>query len=631
MSDIRKNSIKKIITVISVALALFEIYTAATIPLTAMEQRSAHLGLIFALVFLSDSLDRKHKLIRIMDYVLAALSVLANAYIFLNWDKMGMRSTALTEIDIIVSILLVALVMITTYKTIGIWMTLISGLFILYAIFGPYMPGVLQFRGISLNRALSSICLGSEGIFGSTTGVSATFVFMFLMFGEFLLSYGGGDFIMQLALSAFGGMRGAAAKIAVISSGLFGMVSGSATANVAATGTFTIPMMKKRGYTPEFSAAIVAASTTGGLLMPPVMGTAAFIMAEMMGVPYGEVCLIAAIPAFLYFASLFFVADLNAAKNGDTAIPKHERPDWKGVFKSGWHHLISLAVLVVLLCVLQMSAAKACFYSIAALLVTDYTMRIVRKDKIHVKNEFARLTEIFVRASKAAFAVACACACAGIVVGVFAATGLNLRFSNMLVDLAGGSQILLLILSMVGAIILGMGLPTVSVYILMAIIVAPALIQTGIPMICAHMFLFYFGLMAPITPPVGVAFYVAAGVADAKPMRTGFKAALLAIPGFIMPFMFIYDPALILQGSALQTVWAAFTCFVGILALDAVISGYFEGTLPHLTRIVLVVASIMTIVPEVLSSIIGIGIIAVVFILRYVKARKQERLNYAET
>lgn len=630
MSDNKKAIIKKIIAFISVALSLFEIYTAATIPMTAMEQRSVHLGLVFALMFLYDALDAKNKYMRIVDYAMAILSIAANAYIFFNWDKMGMRSTALTTCDIVVSILLVVLVLVTTYKSIGIWMPIISGLFILYAMFGPHMPGVLQFRGISLNRALSSICLGSEGIFGSTTGVSATFVFMFLLFGEFLLSYGGGDFIMKLSLSAFGGMRGSAAKIAVITSGLFGMVSGSATANVAATGTFTIPMMKKRGYQPEFAAAIVAVSTTGGLLMPPVMGTAAFIMAEMMGMPYAEVCLIAAIPAVLYFASLFFVADLSAAKNGDDAIPKNERHDLKEVLRSGWHHLISLAVLVILLCVLQMSAAKACFYSILALLAADYLMRFMRKDNICIKNELKRLTTIFVRASKAAFAVASACACAGIVVGVFAATGLNLRFSNMLVELAGGSQILLLILSMIGTIILGMGLPTVSVYILMAIIVAPALIQTGIPIVCAHMFLFYFGLMAPITPPVGVAFYVAAGVAEAKPMQTGLKAALLAIPGFIMPFMFIYAPALILQGSILQTVWATITCIVGILAMDAVISGFYEGNLPIVTRIILVAAAVMTIVPETLSSVLGIGIIAGVFIMRKVKAARHAHAGRVE-
>ena len=630
MSDNKKAIIKKIIAFISVALSLFEIYTAATIPMTAMEQRSVHFGLVFALMFLYDALDAKNKYMRIVDYAMAILSIAANAYIFFNWDKMGMRSTALTTCDIVVSILLVVLVLVTTYKSIGIWMPIISGLFILYAMFGPHMPGVLQFRGISLNRALSSICLGSEGIFGSTTGVSATFVFMFLLFGEFLLSYGGGDFIMKLSLSAFGGMRGSAAKIAVITSGLFGMVSGSATANVAATGTFTIPMMKKRGYHPEFAAAIVAVSTTGGLLMPPVMGTAAFIMAEMMGMPYAEVCLIAAIPAVLYFASLFFVADLSAAKNGDDAIPKDERHDLKEVLRSGWHHLISLAVLVILLCVLQMSAAKACFYSILALLAADYLMRFLRKDNICINNELKRLTTIFVRASKAAFAVASACACAGIVVGVFAATGLNLRFSNMLVELAGGSQILLLMLSMIGTIILGMGLPTVSVYILMAIIVAPALIQTGIPIVCAHMFLFYFGLMAPITPPVGVAFYVAAGVAEAKPMQTGLKAALLAIPGFIMPFMFIYAPALILQGSILQTVWATITCIVGILAMDAVISGFYEGNLPIVTRIILVAAAVMTIVPETLSSVLGIGIIAGVFIMRKVKAARHAHAGRVE-
>lgn len=622
MNTNRSKLLKTIIATISIVLSLFEIYTAATIPFTAFEQRSVHLGLVFALVFLYDAVDRENKYLRLLDYMLAVISLILNAYIFFNWDKIGMRTTALTNADITVSILLIVFVLSTTYKTIGVWMPIISVIFILYSIFGPYMPGLLRFRGISLNRALSSICLSSEGIYGATTGVSATFVFMFLLFGEFLLSYGGGTFIMDLAQAAFGGMRGAAPKIAVIASGLFGMVSGSATANVAATGTFTIPLIKKRGYSSEFAGGIVAAATTGGLLMPPVMGTAAFIMAEMIGMPYGEVCLIAAIPAFLYFMSLFLMADLHAAKQGDTAIPKEERPDGKKVIKEGWHHLISLGVLVVFLCVLQISASKACFYSIVALVLSDYVIRIVRKEKISLKAELDRLVNISIRAGKGAFGVACACACAGIIVGVFSATGLNLRFSNLLVDLAGGAQVLLLILSMFGAIILGMGLPSVSVYILMAIIVAPALIKTGIPTVCAHMFLFYFGLMAPITPPVGVAFYVAAGVADAKPMPTGIKAALMALPGFIMPYMFIYSPAIILQGSAVQIIWATITCVIGLLAMAVVMVGHFGKKISVALRIVLLAAAIMTIVPEPVSSFAGIVIILFILLYQHIKARK---------
>lgn len=610
----RKNIMKIVSTALAAVLAVFEIYTAATIPLTPFEQRTIHLGIVFALVFIFWVDEANSKAAKAVFIILAAVSIGLNAYIFLNWDSIAMRSTSLTNMDIIVSVLLITIVLITTYKTIGIWMVLIASVFILYAVFGAYMPGVFRFRGISVNRALSSICLSSEGIFGSCTGVSATFVFMFLLFGECLLAYGGGDFIMKMSLSAFGGMRGAASKIAVVASGLFGMVSGSATANIAAIGTFTIPLMKSRGYKGEFAGGVVAAAATGGLLMPPVMGTTAFIMAAMIGVPYGEICLIAAIPAVLYFASLFTATDLYAVRVGDNAMTKEERPKGREVFRSGWYHVISIAVLVVLLCVLQISASRACFYSMVTLIAADYAARLINGQRIDLKAELTTFKNIFVRAAKAALPIACACACAGIVVGVFSATGLNLRFSNILVELSGGNQFALL-LSMVGAIILGMGLPSVSVYILMAIIVAPALVKTGIPVISAHMFLFYFGLMAPITPPVGIAFYVASGLAESKPMKTGIQAIKLALPGFILPFMFIYKPGIILQDVPLQIVWAAGTTVLGLLALAVSFEGILKKRVKVAVRILLFVGAVLTIFPEMISSYIGIIMIAALLIL----------------
>lgn len=611
----RKNIMKIVSTALAAVLAVFEIYTAATIPLTPFEQRTIHLGIVFALVFIFRADEANSKAAKAVFIILAAVSIGLNAYIFLNWDSIAMRSTSLTNMDIIVSVLLITIVLITTYKTIGIWMVLIASVFILYAVFGAYMPGVFRFRGISVNRALSSICLSSEGIFGSCTGVSATFVFMFLLFGECLLAYGGGDFIMKMSLSAFGGMRGAASKIAVVASGLFGMVSGSATANIAAIGTFTIPLMKSRGYKGEFAGGVVAAAATGGLLMPPVMGTTAFIMAAMIGVPYGEICLIAAIPAVLYFASLFTATDLYAVRVGDNAMTKEERPKGREVFRSGWYHVISIAVLVVLLCVLQISASRACFYSMVTLIAADYAARLINGQRIDLKAELTTFKNIFVRAAKAALPIACACACAGIVVGVFSATGLNLRFSNILVELSGGNQFALLLLSMVGAIILGMGLPSVSVYILMAIIVAPALVKTGIPVISAHMFLFYFGLMAPITPPVGIAFYVASGLAESKPMKTGIQAIKLALPGFILPFMFIYKPGIILQDVPLQIVWAAGTTVLGLLALAVSFEGILKKRVKVAVRILLFVGAVLTIFPEMISSYIGIIMIAALLIL----------------
>lgn len=614
MADKKKAVLSKIILVISIFMAVFQFFTAAYKPFQSMTQRPMHFLLALALLWLYDALKQEKLFMRILDYILCAASIGMNVYIMVNWLALSRRTTAMLPLDLVVSILVVVMVLLGTWKSVSIWMMLVGLLFIAYAYFGPMMPGVFKFGGISLMRALSSIVMSSEGIYGSTLAVSATYVFMFIMYGEFLVKYGAGQFIIDLAYSVFGRFRGGSSKVAVLASGLFGMVSGSGTANVMGTGTFTIPLIKRSGYDGEYAGGLVAAASTGGLIMPPVMGAAAFLMAEFLGIPYGTLCIFAIIPAVLFFLNLFFVSDMRAIRYGDLGIPKNELPRTRDIFKGGWHYLISILVLVYFLCILRYSASRSCVYAIVALLVADYVKRLITRDKISIKEEGKRLMDIALGASKGSITVACACACAGIIVGVFSATGLNLRFSGILITLAGGNLLVLLILAAIGGLVLGMGMPSVSVYILMAIIIAPALTKMGVPMLSAHMFLFYFGILAPITPPVGICFYASSSIAGSKPMQTGFSAWRLSLPGFLLPFVFVYAPAIMMQGSVVEIIWTTFYCVVGLLGMACGFEGNIGRKLFHpVTRILVIGFSLATVVPEMYSTVIGlVGVVALV-------------------
>lgn len=607
MNENSKMVIQRTILVLSIIMAVFQFYTAAVKPFASMIQRPVHFMLALVLLWLLSALEEKNVIMHLICYGLAILSIFVNIYLMINFTALTMRSTAMTQLDLFVGITAIVLTLLAVLKRVSFWMMLVALLFLAYAAFGQLLPGLFHFSGISLMRAVTAIVMSSEGIYGSTLAVSATYVFMFIMFGEFLLRYGAGKFIIDLARSAFGSMRGGSAKVAVLASGLFGMVSGSGTANVMGTGTFTIPLILKSGYTREYAGGMVAASSTGGLIMPPVMGVAAFVMADFLSIPYGDICIFAIVPAVYYFINLFSIADLRAIRLGDHGLPKNELPDRKVILQEGWHYLICIFVLVLFLCVLRWSASKSVVYSIVALLVTDYARRLIMREKISVRAELKKLVDIAQGSCKSCLIVAMSCACAGIIVGCFSSTGLNLRFSSLLVALADGNLIILLFLAMIGALILGMGMPSVSVYILMAIVVAPSLIKMGVPPLSAHMFVFYFGILAPLTPPVGVDFYAAASIAKSKPLTTGFVAWRMSLPGFLLPFVFVYDPAILMQGSPLSILWTCFYCLAGLLGL-----GFgLEGNIGHravnpVLRVLMIGFAVATVVPELYSTIIGL-------------------------
>jgi len=622
LSENGTTLLKRVILVLSIAMCAFHVYTSATMPLLVMEQRSVHLGFALSLVFLYAALDQKNRLARLLSYLFAIIGIVTNVFMYLDWENVTTRSTRLLPIDYIMGILLILVVLEATRRSLGAAMPIIAIVFLVYSFVGPYLGGILRFTAIPVRRLLSTVYFGSEGIYGSTLGASATFAFMFVLYGEFLLHFGAGDFFVEISQALFGKVRGGSGKIAVICSGLFGMVSGSAVANVAGTGVITIPLMKHDGFDSEYSGGVVASASAGGQLMPPVMGAAAFIMAEMLQISYGAICLAALVPAVLYYLSLFIMVDLRAAKNGFQVRAREDLPKVSDTMRKGWHYLISVVVLLVLLLFLRWSAAKAAFWATIALVVADGAKTLIFKNKI----EYKRFVDCFVSAAKTALTIATATSCAGIIIGVFIATGLNLRFSSMLVAMAGGNLFVLLIYAMLGSIVLGMGLPTTPVYIIMAALVAPALITLGVPNLAAHLFVFYYGVMSAITPPVGVAFYVASGIAEAKQMKTGFMAWRTALPGFILPFVFAYNQGILLQGSPLECIVQIFFCFVGIVALAIGLEGYLKRKMNLIERGLLIIAALLSIVPEAVTSYIGTAVIIAVLAVHWLTVGKTSKL-----
>lgn len=625
MNEKKATIIRKIILAISIAMTVFHCYTALTTPRQPMEQRGIHLLFAFLLVFLYASLKQKHVGVRIIYYVCGVAGAAACAYIVMNWVEATGRTTRLLTSDYIMAIITIILVIVATWMNVGMWMPLIALVFILYAYIGPSLPGVLHFKAITLNRFLSNVYFGTEGIYGSCIGVSATFAFMFLLYAEFLVAFGAGDFIIKISEACLGTVKGGPAKIAVIASSLFGMVSGSAVANVAATGSITIPLMKSAGYDSEESGAVVASASTGGQIMPPMMGTAAFIMSEMLSIAYSAICIAALIPAVLYYLALFVIMDLKSKKKGIGGVPRDQLPDPKVVFKDGWHYIISIVVLLVLLIPMSYSPAKSAFWAAITLMAVDWIRKLITKQKIEPK----KLLQICEKSCKSALTLATVTACAGIIIGTFVATGLNLRFSAVLVQLSGGNLLLLLILSAIGALVMGMGLPTTPVYILLSVLVVPALTQMGVAPIAAHMFVFYFGVMAPVTPPVGLAFYVASGIAESKPITTGFQAFLMSIGGFLLPFVFVYDSGLLLQGSAGSILWAILYAAVGTIAISIGIAGYLFKDLNVVKRALFIVFAVITIYPEPVSSVIGMIVIAALIVIEIIRGKgsKQETVK----
>ncbi|GBE02753.1 DctM-like transporters [bacterium BMS3Abin08] len=552
---------------IAISWALFQLALAGFIILDSTKIRAIHLAFAMALVFLLIPCIKHPKRhlsffsitdrIPLIDYLFSFVGVLSALYIVIDYNGIAMRAGVPVARDILIGILLVLLLLEAARRVIGPALSIIAILFTVYAFLGPYMPDVMAFKGVSLRKYLSNITLSTEGIYGIPLGVSASIVYLFVLFGSLLERAGAGKFFTDLALTALGRFKGGPAKAAVVSSGATGLVSGSSIANIVTTGPFTIPLMKKTGYPAKKAAAIEVAASTDGQLMPPIMGAAAFIIAEYVNVPYIEVVKAAAIPAIVSYVGLFCITHLEASKLGLRGLTGDELPDLVKTLKNGVHYLIPLGVLLYELIVLRHSPELAAFRSIVVLIGVIFYQEI-RKAFLQgaglikgVKMSFQLIGAGMIRGSKNMISVALACAAAGIIVGVVN-MGIGGMITQIVENLAMGNIFLLLVITALASLLLGMGLPTTATYIVMASLTAPIIVEVGggfgfvIPIMAAHLFCFYFGILADDTPPVGLAAYAASAIAGSEPIPTGIQGFLYDIRTSVIAFMFVFNPDLIL-------------------------------------------------------------------------------------
>ena len=618
MSAPRPKVIGWIIVGASVTAAVFHLYAAGFSPFTALVQRPVHLALMATLGFLGvgvqfrrsrekeGELDQEAGPPRIgpLNYVLAGLSVLACLYLASENQELVSRSGNPTLLDLVAGGVMVVLVLELARRATGWGLVTVCIMALVYAVSGPYLPGFLAHRGYGVTRIVEQLFLSTEGIWGVPLGVSADFVYLFVLFGVVLDTAGGGALLIALANKVAGRTRGGPAKTAAVASAFMGSLSGSAVANVVTTGTFTIPLMKRAGFRPFFAGAIEAAASTGGQLMPPVMGAGAFILATWTNIPYLEVAAAAVIPAILYYAALLAAIHFRACAMGIEPVRK-VAPE---KIRDKLHLLLPLGAIVLLLA-MGRSPMRAAFWGVTSALAMACLRPATRPS-------LPELGEVMERAGRGAVQVAAACAAAGVVVGVASLTGIGLRMSELIVTISGGNLLAALILTAIGSIILGMGLPTTAAYVVLAALGAPALVQLGVPLLAAHLFIFYFGCISNVTPPVSLAAFAAAGISGSPALKTAVSAALLAGAGFVVPFMFVYGPELLLIGNPVEIMLAFVTGLLGVIALASAGMGYARRPLRVWERAIALCAALLLVAAGLPTDIVGLLLLAFIFTSR---------------
>ena len=599
----------KFVSALAITFSIFQLYTATFGVLDAQLQRAVHLGFGLALVYLlyptrkSWSRTKVHPL----DVVLAILGAAAPAYILIEYQQLVLRSGLVTNVDLAVGLVGILLVVEATRRVVGLPMVTVVVLFLAYAFAGPYMPGVLAHRGLTVSQLVGHLYFTTEGIFGIPLGVSSTFIFLFILFGAYLESTGLGKFFIDLANSIAGWASGGPAKVAVLSSGLMGTVSGSSVANVVGTGSLTIPMMKKLGYHKNFAGAVEAAASTGGQLMPPVMGAAAFLMAEFVGVPYIDIVKAAVIPALLYFTGVWLGVHFEAKRSNLKGLPRDQLPKMGQLLMERGHLAIPLVVIVYLL-VTGYTPMRAALVAIVLSILCSALRKSTRMKPIEIVRGLDK-------GARNVLSVLVACASAGIVIGVVTKTGVGLKLASGLLTLSGGLLLPTMFFTMITAIVLGMGVPTTANYVITSTIAAPAIIQMGVPVLAAHMFVFYFGIIADVTPPVALAAFAGAGIAGGNALRTGVNAAKLAIAAFIIPYMFVLSPVILMIDATIPgLVMTTLTAIIGMIALSSALIGYLADSCRIYERIILAAGGLLLIDPGAVTDLTGIALFAIVLL-----------------
>lgn len=624
----KKISYEKIVKWIIIAISLFAVfihvgnYTIFTLP--SIMFYAWHLMIGMVLIFLYYPLGRKREnkskgfiiACRIIDWVMIALALLIGFYVVLNFDAYSqmMQNNQLTQEMFVLGIIVTLLTLESGRRVLGNVLPIIAIIAILYAYFGDKIPGLFGHRGYNAQRITLSI-FSDRGVYGTPIGTSATNVYLFLLFAAYLAVSGADQIFQDIAIAAAGRKRGGPAKMAVIASAFFGTISGSCVANVVSTGAFTIPLMKKNGYRAKFAGAVEAVASTGGQIMPPIMGAAAFVMADITGISYAEICIAAVLPAVMYYVCLFKMVDLESVRFDLKGLPEDQIPDLKQSLARGMKLFVPVAVLLIMMIGLKTTPMKAAIWSIAAILVLGF---LDKKDRMTIKG----VVDGAVAAAKSLCAVVGACATAGIAVSVFSLTGLGLKFSNFIVQLGNNALIPSLILSMLVCAVLGMGLPTTAAYIVCATAIAPALTGLGVPVLAANLFLLYFASLSAITPPVAVASYAAAGIAEENPVKLGLTAVKIGITGFILPFAFALNPDYITFHFDIQTLMTWLSGLVVAYSLAIAFQGYVEKKITLVERAVYLGIICLVIVPNFWSSLTGIVLFAAFYGYRQWEAKK---------
>jgi TRAP transporter 4TM/12TM fusion protein len=616
-----------LITIFAFSIGLFHLANVSGVfVLSTQSIRIYHLMMMLALLFLSKPSFPRFQDKSADKWLSGLLTVAAlgsGLYMLSRWQDIAMSGGETELLDAWVGVLILGLVLEGARRAVGNVLAVICLLFFIYPFVSPYLPGVLESRGYSLLRISEILTTTSQGLYGIPLGVSATYIILFSIYGAFLTQFGAGEFFFKIASRVTKNMLAAGAKTAVIFSTLLGMVSGSAAGNVAVTGTLTIPMMKREGYKAHQAGAIEAVVSTGGQLMPPVMGAAAFIMAEVIGTPYTNIMKAAIVPACLFFLSIFLVVHFQASKAQLTPIELDEddnTPTWKVVLGGG-QYIIPFATLVIMI-IQGYSPFKACFYSTIILLACN----IIWRRKID-KEFFVKSFDAITQGAKSVIPIAAACAAAGIIAGTLGITGLGSKISGIIISTSGGVPLIALLLTMVVAIILGMGLPTTAAYLILATVVAPALSQLGVDILTAHLFVFFYGCVSTITPPVALASYVAAGISGASISKVSWTAFFYGITCYILPFMFFYGPGLLLQGSIVDILLAVGTAIIGVFAIASAVVGFFRHDLTIPLRVLAFSSGVMLMLQGITTDLIGIAMVAVILILQKTLTPKGQLTN----